>query len=696
MPTEQLAEPERYDAGVANFERRLAEARRQNLKPPPKLTLSQWADTYAHLSRETSAETGRFRAFPYQVGMMDAVTDPSVWKITVKKSARVGYTKILDHVVGYYIHQDPSPILIYQPSEEDADEYDADEIEPMVRDTPVLAELAGALTAKSSKQKKGKRSFRNGATLTIRGANAPRGFRRITARIVAFDEVDGYPKQGAGKEGDQLKLGTKRSETFWNRKVIIGSTPTEQGASRIDTSWSTSDQRRYFVPCPRCGVFQVLEWGGKDTPYGIKWERDDAGRGLPETAHYVCRHCAGRIDETEKPDMVAAGEWRATAPGPFRGHAGFHIWAGYSLFPNASWARLVEEWIDCQGDPLAVQTFVNLALGEVFADRGLNALSEELLLERRELFAAEVPDGAAVLTLGVDTQDDRYEYEVVAWGRDEESWSIEVGVIDGDPADPETERRLDALTRRTWVRADGRPFGIEAGCIDSGGHRTDAVYAFSKARLGRKIWATKGESGRGGQRNPLWPVKTPSRRTKKSFRPVMLGVNAGKDDVRAALRIEAPGPRYMHVPLDRDLVWFQQLLAERLVQKRANGAVWWVWEQLPGRANEALDCRVYALAALRGLMHRGLRLNQRADRVGAAVTEVQPEVIEGEAPAEVMNAVSQANPATAVEIRRPGTPAPSVAAASAPAPAPASQPARPKAVTSDKAARLAARLARMK
>lgn len=632
---ESYATPDarRYATGFAALQQELLVARRRNIQPPPKLTLSEWAAKYAVLSRETSAQTGRFRAFPYQNGIMDAVTDPTVEMITVQKSARVGYTKILDHVAGYFIHQDPSPMLIVQPRVEDAEDYSTTEIEPMLRDTPAIAEIVGDLKKKDAKQKILKRVFRNGSSISFVGANSPGGFRRITARIVAFDEVDGYPVQGAGKEGDQIKLGIKRTESFWNRKIILGSTPTVKGFSRIEKSYASSDQRHYFVPCPHCGEMQVLEWGGPDTPYGFKWDKDEQGVGLPDTVYYVCRHNGCVIHDVDKPEMVERGEWRASKP--FTGHAGFHIWAGYSLFPNASWRNLVAEWLEVKDDPLARQTFINLVLGETYEDRGDRALKEDRLVARCEVWPAEVPDGVAVITVGVDTQDDRFECEVVGWGRNEESWSIAHEVIEGDLETPEPWERLDAFLKRIWHRADGRGFEATAVCMDSGGHHTQKVYDFSKERLGRRVWAIKGESAVGGKRNPVWPTKKPSRRTKASFRPVILGVNAAKDTIRNRLHIDQPGAGYMHFPTDRDINYFAQLTAERLVVKVSNGQRYRVWDLPPGRANEALDCRVYAYGALCGLFHLGLKLNQRADDVAPPIViEVPQSAEEGVADAE--------------------------------------------------------------
>lgn len=611
-------EPEkRYARGLKALRKAGDLAVVQALQPPPKLTLSEWACRYGVLSRETSAQTGRFRPFPYQVGMMDAITDPAVTRVTVMKSARVGYTKMLDLAVGYFVHQDPSPVMVVQPRVEDAEDYSKTEIAPMLRDTPELSAIAGDPKAKDSNQTILKKTFANGASLKLIGANSPGGFRRITVRIAAFDEVDGYPADGAGQEGDQVALGVKRTETFWNRKIIIGSTPTIKKISRIERSWDESDQRHFFVPCPHCGEFQTLEWGGKDLPYGLKWEKDEKGNGKPETVYYVCRANGCVIHEVDKPEMIARGEWRASKP--FNGHAGFHIWAAYSLFPNACWANLIEEWLSVKDDPLARQTFINLVRGEPYEDRGDKALAESKLAARCEVWPAEVPDGVAIVTAGADVQDDRVELEVIGWGRNEESWSIAHEVIEGDPEEPKLWTAVDAYLKRIWHRGDGRGFEVAAACIDSGGHHTQKVYEFAKARLGRKIWAIKGESARGGQRSPIWPTKRPSSRNKASFRPVIIGVNAAKDVIRARLHLEQAGPGYMHFPSDRDINYFAQLTSERLVTKQTNGQRFRVWELPPGRANEALDCRVYGYAALCGLLYFGLKLNRRAAEVTATI-----------------------------------------------------------------------------
>lgn len=605
-----------YGNGSARFIERLNRGLVEALKPPPRLRLSEWADRYAHLSAETSADAGKFRAFAYQNGIMDAVTDPSVKQVTVIKSARVGYTKILDHIVGYYLHQDPSPVLIVQPRVEDAEDYSRTEIAPMIRDTPVLAEIAGDLKAKDSNQRILKRMFRNGASIAFIGANSPGGFRRISARIALFDEIDGYPVTGAGNEGDQIALGIKRTESFWNRKIVLGSTPTVKGISRIEKAWSQSDQRRYHVPCPHCGEAQVLRWAN------LSWNKDKNEKGEtirhhPDTAHFVCEHNGCIIEEHDKPGMIDAGQW--VAEQPFAGHAGFHIWAAYSLFENAAWRFLVEEFLRVRSDPSLLQTFVNLVLGETWEEQG-ETVAANSLIGRAEAYNSEtLPEGVLALSSGVDTQDDRLEVQIVGWGAKEESWPCLYEVIHGDPAQPKVWQELDELLLATYRTEDGRALRVRATCIDSGGHHAERVYAFARARRNRRVFATKGAGGA----RPVWPKRASKGGVKGAEQVFIVGVDTAKDAIYARLRIKAPGPGHIHFPADEafDENYFDQLTSEQVVTRYREGRPYRVWVLQKGKRNEALDTMVLALAALKSLPFRLDRLSPAAlDADGIAIT----------------------------------------------------------------------------
>lgn len=602
--------------GAANLHKRLCRALQESLRPPPKLSLSGWAERFFRLSPESSAETGEFRPWGFQRGMLEAVTAPENQRITVIKSARVGYTKLINAAVGFFVHQDPSPILVVNPRVEDAEDYSKTEIAPMLRDSPPLADIVGQVKGKDPNFTIRRKVFRNGASLSLLGANSPNEFRRVTARIVAFDEVDAYPHSTS--EGDPIDLGERRTTSFWNRKIIQGSTPTVKGESRIETAWAESDQRRYFVPCPHCDEEQVLEFGS-DKPHGLRWPKHDDGTPNPQDAYYVCVNgCV--IEERHKPWMIEHGRWIAQKP-ENAGHAGFHISALYSLFWNARWSVIAREFLERKDDPARLQTFVNTVLGESWEPPAEAEVDETALMARREVYPAEVPDGVALLTAGVDTQPDRLEVEIVGWGYDEESWSIDHQILVGDPDERAVWDRLDELRLKRWQCADGRSLPIDAMCVDTGGHNTQAAYRYGVERVSQNVWPIKGRGKRAGasaaQRGLVFQGRPRRKRSKTGTNPFMVDVDTAKDTLVPRLAKQPPGPVTCHFPAHYDRTYFDQLTAEKPVAERVHGQKVWRWHQKSGRSNEALDCRVYAYAALCALQNAGLQLNRHAAKVGA-------------------------------------------------------------------------------
>jgi phage terminase large subunit GpA-like protein len=303
-------------------------------------------------------------------------------------------------------------------------------------------------------------------------------------------------------------------------------------------------------------------------------------------------------------------------------HAGFQASKLYSPWPKDRPSDIATKWIAAQANEDLLQVWWNTQLGLPYRRKAGIEVEPDVLLARREVYRADVPDGVAVITIGIDSQGDRIELEVVGWGYDEESWSLAYEVFDGDQESPKFwEPVRDYLTRR-WLRADGVPFVAMAASIDSGGHHTQAVYNFCRDNAGLLqggVHAIKGASERSGQRSPVWPPLRKARKARTGgFRPVMIGTNAAKDSISSRLLIAEPGPGYMHFPAWWDRSRFDQLTAERLIPKRVGGWMFRVWQPRPGRSNEALDCRVYAYAALCALMHRGMKLNAFADQAGAS------------------------------------------------------------------------------
>lgn len=538
---------------------------------------------------------------------MDAAAEPGVEAVIVKKSAQIGWTEIVGNVAGYYIDQDPAPIIVIQPTLEMAEAWSKDRLAPMLRDTPALADKIRDPRSRDSGNTLLHKVFAGG-NLTIGGANSPAGLASRPKRIVVCDEVDRYPRS-AGAEGDPVNLVRKRSLTFWNKMFFAGSTPTIKGVSRIDELYNASDQRQFFVPCPDCAEPQILKWSQ------VKWPE-----GRPGEAVYVCEHCGSIWDDVTRWRAIAEAEsrghgWRPMAD--FDGTAGFWLWEAYS--PWTTLGEMARSFLEAKKLPETLQTFVNTTLAQVWELEG-TTLEPDPLLERRENYGADpVPAGVVLITAGVDVQEDRLELEIVGWGADEESWNLDYRILRGDPGDRELWRELDEILLERYTSEDGRALRIEAACVDSGGHYTDEVYKFCGRRRRRRVWAIKGMFGQG---RPIWP-RTASR-TKKSRAPLfVIGVDTAKDRVYSRLAIAEPGPGYCHFPTHRDLDYFHQLTAEKCVTKYVRGHPTLQWiVKTDGAANEALDCRVYAMAARYG---RGVDLNRRTERIRARLEE--PETV---------------------------------------------------------------------
>ena len=373
--------------------------------PPPTLTVSQWADRERVLSPEASAEPGLWdtsRA-EYLRGVMDAINDPAVTRIVVAKGSQVGYTEALNNVLGYFIDQDPAPVLVIQPTVEMAEQWSKDRLSPMLRDTPCLTGRVQSPLTRDSGNTMRQKVFAGGR-LAIVGANSPAGLASRPVRIVVCDEVDRFPIS-AGSEGDPIALSAKRQGTFWNRKTLVGSTPTMKETSVIWREWLASDMRRYMVPCHACGQEQALQWSG------VKWDKAEDGRHLPQTAHYMCEACGAVWTDADRHDAVAKGQWVATNPDGSAGVAGFHI-PGF-LSPWLSLADIVAEFLAARKDRQLLQVWSNTVLGEPVEPQQ-EMIEGNTLLRRGENYGPQsIPDAVQILVAGVDVQADRLECQCV-------------------------------------------------------------------------------------------------------------------------------------------------------------------------------------------------------------------------------------------------------------------------------------------
>jgi phage terminase large subunit GpA-like protein len=512
---------------------------------------------------------------------MDAIADPAIREIWCMKSAQVGWTEILNNVIGYFVHQDAAPMLLVQPTLEMAEAWSKDRLAPMIRDTPALRDRIADARSRDSGNTLLHKKFAGGH-LTVAGANSPAGLASRPIRIVLFDEVDRFPSS-AGAEGDPVSLGKKRSTTFWNRKMLAGSTPTIKGSSRIESGFEGSDQRYYFVPCPHCDEFQRLIWPQ------VRWPDD-----RPSEAVYVCQHCGAEIAEADKAEMLRRGEWRASKP--TRDIAGFHISELYS--PWSTWGDMAASFLKAKRLPETLQTWINTSLGETWEEKGDTVDSAGLSTRRESYTTNSLPPGVLMVTAGTDVQDDRLETTVWGWGAEEEAWRVEHIVLRGDPASAQLWADHDEILRRRYRTDDGRELVIEACAIDSGGHFTEQVYRYANARKRFRVWAVKGIGGAG---RLAWPKKsTRSARHRIELWPI--GVDTIKDIIYGRLRkVTEPGPGYLHFDAGTEEDWLEQLTSETVVFRVVQGRRVRQWKpRRTGVRQEALDCTVYAYAAFVG------------------------------------------------------------------------------------------------
>ncbi|MBT7443738.1 MAG: phage terminase large subunit family protein [Methylococcales bacterium] len=558
------------------------------MKPDPELTVSEWADKHRMLSTKASAFPGPWdtKRTPYLREIMDSLSASSpIQQVVVMKGAQLGLSEAGNNWLGYVIHHVPGPMLYVMPTVETVKRVSKQRIATMIEDTPVIQERVHEPRSKDSGNTILSKEF-PGGTLVMTGANSAVGLRSMPARYLFLDEVDGYPLD-VDSEGDPINLAIKRTQTFsQKRKIFMISTPTIKGLSRIERAFEETDKRYYHVPCPHCGTKQTITWSK------IRWHNND-----PETAHCVCQHCDGEIEEHHKNTMLQKGEWVASVPEAKT--VGFHLSGLYSPSEWYPWSKCVEEYLVAKEESALLKTWVNTALGETWDQPGTQ-VDSNMLYYRREEYKAEVPNEAIVITAGVDVQGDRLEAEAVGWNEQKESWSIDYQIFWGDPDQPDVWHQLEEWLTKEWKHETGHRLKIECACIDSGGHHTQQVYAFCKPRTRRRVFAIKGVGGMG---RPI--ASSPSqKRTGREARPVPLftiGVDTAKEVLYSRLLKTEQGAGYCHFPNHEPPYteqFFEQLTAEKLVTKTAKGLPKQVWELTPGHRNEVLDCRVYAMAGL--------------------------------------------------------------------------------------------------
>lgn len=561
----------------------------QALRPPQRLDLADWVEQNVVLPSSLAAHPGRMRLWPHQVEIARSMGDSAVERVTMLKSARVGYSQLAVAALGHFTVNDPGPILVVLPAEQDCRDLMVGNIEPVFAESPTLR--AALMSNMNDRDTLYSRRF-PGGSLKLVSARAPRNLRGHTARILVLDEVDAFEVDVRG-EGDPVALAERRTATFANRRIFMGSTPVHESTSRILRAYEKSDQRVYECACPACGDRHEIRW--KD----IHWLADQ-----PETAHWACPSCGGVVEEAGKAAFVSGGRWRATRPEVI-GHHGYRMSALISLLPNAAWQKLVAEFLEAKKSPQTLQTFVNVVLGEAWRDDG-EEIDDTALASRVEPIGLDrIPADVLVITAGCDVQDDRVEITTTGWTKSGDALALAHETVWGAPLDADTWAEVDDLLKRHWVHPNGGLLKIDAAVVDSGsGGHTDAVYAFCRPRTGRRVFAGKGVPG---FQRPLTQLSKA-----REIRLILVGVDAAKSQIMNRLQ----AGRTIRFSDTLDANWFEQLASEKRVVKYMRGQPYRAFVRIPGRRSEALDCLVYSFAA-RQLVN--LDLDRRGEELASPI-----------------------------------------------------------------------------
>lgn len=597
----------------------IAPAIRQ-FRPPEELTVAEWADRHRRLSPENSAEAGPWRTSrtPYLEEPMAAFTDPKVRKEVMVAASQVGKSEFELNVIAYIIDQDPGSILYVHPTLEDARKFSRLRVAPMIRDSRRLKAKVSDVKAKDSGNTILQKSF-PGGMLTITGSNSASALASTPARYIIGDERDRWAVS-AGTEGDPWKLAEARQATFYNAKAVEVSTPTIKGASNIETSYYQGTQERWCHQCPECGEYGEIIFDRIHFDFETKKVHGKKDYIITGPITWACPHCGCLVEEDTMRRQPA--KWIAEDPDAIERTGVRSFWLNAFSSPWTPWEKIVLEFLRNKDDPEKLKVTFNTLLGELWEDRG-GIEDEDTMLARREDYGhredgtpIELPEGVLVLTCGVDTQDNRLEYEVVGHGHYGETWGIVKGYIMGKPDTDEVWQQLDDVIDHVYRFEDGKGLRISITCVDSGGHYTQEVYARCRERKNRRVFAIK---GKGGDGIPLVtpPTKVPIKDNKRiTCWLYTLGVDAGKESIMSALKVQEPGPKYCHFPLDEargyDNYYFNGLLSEKLELSQTKRGNVWRWVKIPGHnRNEALDCRNYANAGLRIINPDMVAIEQR-------------------------------------------------------------------------------------
>lgn len=569
------------------------------LKPPEKLTVSEWADKYRILSELDSAAPGHWRTSktPYLKAVMDAFNEDFIHDITFCAGTQLGKTSAEQNMLGYAVAQDPGPMLIVYPTKELAKFTSEKRLQPMFR-------LCESLAQKFDERRSQDLELNFGDMyIALIGANSAAGLSSRPARYIFFDEIDKFPKW-TGEEAGPLELAAERTKTFYNRKIVKVSTPTLK-TGNIWQGWLNADiQYRYFVPCPHCGEMQVLEFGQ------IKWPEGADETEARAAANYECKYCHEIIDDRQKPAMLRAGEWRGERKKKGRAHkVAYHLNSIYS--PWLTFGDVAAKFMASKDDPPLLMNFVNSWLAEPWEDKSSRMKSDVVMAKALPYERGRMPAAAQLVTCGIDVQLDHFYYSVRAWGAHMTSWLVDWGRA-------ETWADLETVVERNYADVNGEIHNVNLACMDSG-YNTDDVYSFCAQHMG-VIVPTKGAS------RALKSRYTVSILDKQvagfGLRLYEMDTNQLKNFIASRMSINpgAYGSWNVYEGIERE--YADQICSEQRVEKKdRKGRVSIVWDKISSHAaNHLLDCETNNVLAAEIMGVRFL-----TDQEPSAKQEEEPE-----------------------------------------------------------------------
>lgn len=594
----------------------LGRAFARGIRPPRRRTVSQWAEDDRFVSRDSGSPIpGKWSnsVSPEMVEVMDCLTPASPGRtVTLKKSAQVAGSESGINLFGHVVVDDPGPMMIVLPTTDEVKKYVRVKLQPAIDATKSLKERVR--DQKSRDEDSSTTTFKkfDGGFAQMVGANSSSGLQMVSIRVLILEEVSEYPADVDGR-GDPVEMAIERCQGWEGReKIFFCSTPGLDGVCRVSQKYEISDQRRRYLPCPHCGMFQPLQWARVDR------EAVDPV--------YICAANGCVIEHGSKTWMRQRGVWLKCYPGDdcppeivppedverHRARSsggrdpGFWINGLYS--PFRSWSALVKIWRNAQGDQAKLKSFTQQGLGEAWKVTGEAPDHQKLFDARSKYNWRQVPPGALFLTGATDVQGDRLEWAVYAFGPSFSSWLIDKGVIEGDPNGPAVWTELDKVYSRTWPDQYGTPWSLDAFGVDAG-YLSNRVYRWVMRYVHtRKVFALKGVPGWASP--PIgapgkvgvdadgkkigstlsWPVGTWNQKSEIYHGMQLLMAGPDKETGRYPAGTAFFGDTC-------DLFYCEQLTAEQVITRKAkSGATEMVWEVVTGRRNEALDVAVYSRA----------------------------------------------------------------------------------------------------